>query len=65
MLLALILGPMMEEHLRRAMRLSRGDPSIFLRRPISLVVLIVAILALVIAVLPSNKAKREEAFKEE
>jgi TctA family transporter len=65
MLLALILGPMMEEHLRRAMRLSRGDPSIFLRRPISLVVLIVAILALVIAVLPSIKAKREEAFKEE
>lgn len=65
MLLALILGPMMEEHLRRAMRLSRGDPSIFLRRPISLVVLIAAILALVIAVLPSIKAKREEAFKEE
>ncbi|HUX40397.1 MAG TPA: tripartite tricarboxylate transporter permease [Rectinemataceae bacterium] len=65
MLLALILGPMMEEHLRRAMRLSRGDPSIFVTRPISLVVLIVAVLALVVAVLPSIRSKREVAFQED
>jgi TctA family transporter len=64
MLLAMILGPMMEEYLRRAMLLSRGDPTIFIRRPISCVVLIVAAIALVAAVLPAIRAKREEAFKE-
>lgn len=65
MLLALILGPMMEEHLRRAMRLSRGDPAIFLKRPISMAVLAIAVVALAVAVLPSIKAKREEAFQED
>ena len=65
MLLAIILGPMMEEHLRRAMLLSRGDPTIFLRRPVSLAILIVAAIALVVAILPAIRAKREEAFKEE
>jgi putative tricarboxylic transport membrane protein len=64
MLLAMILGPMMEEYLRRAMLLSRGDPTIFIRRPISCVVLLVAAIALVAAVLPAIRAKREEAFKE-
>jgi len=64
MLLAMILGPMMEEHLRRAMLLSRGDPSIFLHRPISFAILLVAVLALVGALLPTIRAKREEAFKE-
>mgnify|MGYP001806034396 CR=1 FL=1 len=65
MLLALILGPMMEEHLRRAMRLSRGNPAIFIQRPISLVILVVAAIALVIAVLPSIRKKRDEAFQED
>ncbi len=65
MLLALILGPMMEEHLRRAMLLSRGDPTIFLTRPISLGILLVAAIAIVIAILPAIRTKREEAFKEE
>jgi TctA family transporter len=64
MLLALILGPMMEEHLRRAMILSRGDPTIFLRRPISLGILLAAVVALAAALLPAIRAKREEAFKE-
>jgi putative tricarboxylic transport membrane protein len=64
MLLALILGPMMEEHLRRAMILSRGDPTIFLRRPISLGILLAAVIALATALLPAIRAKREEAFKE-
>ena len=64
MLLALILGPMMEEHLRRAMLLSRGDPTIFLRRPISLGILLVTVIALAAALLPAIRAKREEAFKE-
>ena len=65
MLLAMILGPMMEEHLRRAMLLSRGDPMIFLTRPISFGILLVAGVALMVAVLPAIRAKREEAFKEE
>jgi TctA family transporter len=64
MLLALILGPMMEEHLRRAMLLSRGDPTIFLRRPISLGILLAAVIALAATLLPTIRAKREEAFKE-
>jgi TctA family transporter len=64
MLLAMILGPMMEEYLRRAMLLSRGDPTIFLRRPISCVVLLIAVVALATAVFPAIRAKREEAFKE-
>jgi len=65
MLLAMILGPMMEEHLRRAMVLSRGNPTIFLSRPISLGILLVAVAALAVALLPAIRAKREEAFKEE
>jgi putative tricarboxylic transport membrane protein len=64
MLLAMILGPMMEEHLRRAMLLSRGNPAIFLSRPISLGILLISIIALLAAVLPAIRAKREEAFKE-
>jgi TctA family transporter len=64
MLLAMILGPMMEEHLRRAMLLSRGDPMIFVRRPISFAILLVAVIALATALLPAIRVKREEAFQE-
>jgi putative tricarboxylic transport membrane protein len=65
MLLAMILGPLMEEHLRRALILSRGDPTIFLRRPISLGILLVTAVAPATAVLPAIRSKREEAFKED
>ena len=64
MLLALILGPMMEEYLRRALLMSRGNPAIFFTRPISCVILIVAAAALVAALIPTIRAKREEAFQE-
>ncbi len=64
MLLALILGPMMEEYLRRALIISRGDPVVFFRRPISCGILLVAVAALVIALIPAIRAKREEAFQE-
>lgn len=64
MLLALILGPMMEEYLRRALLMSRGDPSVFFSRPISAVILLVAAAALVAALIPSIRAKREETFQE-
>jgi putative tricarboxylic transport membrane protein len=65
LLLGLILGPMMEENLRRAMRLSRGDWSVFVTRPLSLGLLIAASLLLVIVMLPSIKKKREETFVED
>ncbi|MDO8887072.1 MAG: tripartite tricarboxylate transporter permease [Hydrogenophaga sp.] len=65
LLLGLILGPMMEEYLRRALLISRGDWSVFVTRPISASLLAAALLLLVIVLLPSIKKKREEAFVED
>jgi TctA family transporter len=65
LLLGFVLGPLLEEHLRRAMIISRGDPTIFLTRPISAGLLIAALLALSLAVLPAIRRKREEVFQEE
>jgi putative tricarboxylic transport membrane protein len=64
LLLALILGPMMEEYLRRALLMSRGNPTVFFSRPLSCVILIVAAAALVAALIPAIRTKREEAFQE-
>ena len=64
MLLAFILGPLMEEYLRRAMLLSRGDPMVFFHRPISATLLVLAALAMLSVLLPSFSKTREEAFKE-
>ena len=64
MLLAFILGPLMEEYLRRAMLLSRGDPMVFLHRPISATLLTLAALAMLSVLLPSFSKTRKEAFKE-
>jgi TctA family transporter len=65
LLLGFILGPMMEENLRRAMLLSRGDWSVFVTRPLSASLLAAALLLLIIVTLPSIKSKREEAFVED
>jgi putative tricarboxylic transport membrane protein len=65
LLLGFILGPMMEENLRRAMLLSRGDWSVFVTRPLSLGLLIAALVLLIVVTLPSVKGKREEAFVED
>jgi putative tricarboxylic transport membrane protein len=65
LLLGFILGPMMEENLRRALLLSRGDWSVFLTRGLSAGLLAAAALLLVIVLLPAVKNKREEAFVEE
>jgi len=65
LLLGFILGPMMEEYLRRALLLSRGDWSVFLTRPISAGLLVAAVLLLVVVLMPSVKSKREEAFVED
>ena len=64
MLLGFILGPLMEENLRRAMRISDGDPRIFVDRPISLGLLIATLVLLAIVALPAIRSKREEAFQE-
>ena len=65
LLLGFILGPMMEENLRRALLLSRGDWSVFVTRPLSAGLLAAGALLLVIVLLPAVKNKREEAFVEE
>jgi TctA family transporter len=65
MILGFILGPLMEENLRRAMLLSRGDPFVFFQKPISLGFMVASAVLLVIVALPAIRAKREEAFVEE
>ncbi|MEN9418145.1 MAG: hypothetical protein RI988_1765 [Pseudomonadota bacterium] len=65
LLLGFILGPMMEENLRRALLLSRGDWTTFISRPLSASLLLAALAMVVIVSLPSIKKKREEAFQEE
>jgi TctA family transporter len=64
MILGFVLGPLMEDNLRRAMRISSGDPMIFVNRPISLWLLIAAGILLLIVALPTIRRKREEAFQE-
>ena len=64
LLLGLILGPMMEENLRRALLLSRGDWSTFLTRPLSAGLLVACVLLLLVVLLPAVAKKREEAFVE-
>jgi putative tricarboxylic transport membrane protein len=60
LLLGFVLGPMMEENLRRAMLMARGDPSVFVTRPISLGFIIVTIGILVVMVAPAVKRRRAE-----
>ena len=64
LLLGFVLGPMMEENLRRALLLSRGDPAVFFTRPISATLLVLSILLVIIVAAPSIAKKREEAFQE-
>jgi TctA family transporter len=64
MLLGFVLGPMMEENLRRALLLSRGDATVFFTRPISLVLLIITGILIGLMISPKISKKREEAFQE-
>jgi TctA family transporter len=64
LLLGFILGPMMEENLRRALLLSRGDWSTFVSRPLSGALLGAALLMIVIVTLPAIRKKREVAFQD-
>ncbi|MFD2368391.1 tripartite tricarboxylate transporter permease [Pseudoduganella sp. GCM10020061] len=65
MLLGYIIGPMMEEYMRRALLLSRGDPMVFVERPISAAMLALALAAMAVVLLPALKKKREQAFQTE
>jgi TctA family transporter len=64
MILGFILGPLMEENLRRSLVLSRGDPMIFLQRPISAILLAVTAGVVALIILPAFRKTREEAFVE-
>jgi TctA family transporter len=65
LLLGFILGPMMEENLRRALLLSRGDWSVFVLRPLSAGLLGAALVLMALVLLPAVKSRRKEAFVEE
>jgi len=65
LLLGFVLGPLLESNLRRTMLITQGDASIFVERPISLVMLIATVILLALMILPSFRKKREEAFQEE
>jgi len=64
LILGFILGPLMEENLRRAMLLSRGDALVFFQRPISLTMLLIAAFLLLVVIAPVVRKKRDEAFVE-
>lgn len=65
LILGFVLGPMMEENLRRAMLISRGDPLVLITRPMSLAFLLLAVGLLVVMALPAIRKGRDRAFKEE
>ncbi len=64
LLLGFVLGPMLEENLRRAMIIARGDPTVFLTRPLSAALMVLAALVLIVVFLPAVAKKREEVFQE-
>ena len=64
LLFGFVLAPILEDNLRRAMIISRGDPSVFVTRPISAVLLGLAAIALVVSVMPAIRRRREAVFTE-
>ncbi|MDF3854004.1 tripartite tricarboxylate transporter permease [Paracoccus sp. P2] len=64
LLLGFVLGPLLEENLRRAMILSRGDPTTFLTRPISATLLAMSLVVLVLVFMPQIRKRRDEVFTE-
>jgi TctA family transporter len=64
LILGYVLGPLMEENLRRALLISRGDPTVFFTRPISLGFMVASILILVLMVLPAIRKKKEMVYEE-
>jgi putative tricarboxylic transport membrane protein len=64
LILGFVLGPLMEEHLRRALLISRGDPTVLVSEPISLAFLLISVLLLAVVAAPAVRAKREQALQE-
>ncbi len=64
LLLAFVLGPLIEENLRRALLISAGDPVVFVTRPLSLVLLLAAVAMIVVVTLPKIRRRRDEALQE-
>ena len=64
LVLGFVLGPQMEENLRRSMQISRGDPSIFVTRPLSALLLALTLAVVLLVVLPQFRKTREKAFVE-
>jgi putative tricarboxylic transport membrane protein len=64
LLIAFVLGPMMEDNFRRALTIAKGDPTVFVSRPISASILAIAAVLLLIVIAPSVRKRREEVFKE-
>jgi putative tricarboxylic transport membrane protein len=64
LVLAFILGPMIEENLRRALLVSNGDPTVFLSRPLSLAFLLAALGLIVLFALPKVRQRRDAALQE-
>ena len=64
LVLAFVLGPLMEDNLRRAMLIARGDTSVFITRPISGVLIFISVTLLVLALLPMIRKRRDEVFVE-
>ena len=62
LILGFVLGPLMEENLRRAMLISRGDPTVFFTRPISLSFMLVTLLLVIFMVAPAMRKKKEQAY---
>ena len=64
LLLGFVLGPMLEENLRRAMIISRGSAAVFFTHPLSLGLLLVSAALLALVLMPNIRSKRKEAFQE-
>ena len=63
LILGFVLGPLMEENLRRALLISRGDPSVFITRPISAAFIIASLLILIAMFLPAIRKRKTEAYE--
>jgi TctA family transporter len=64
LLLGFVLGPLMEVALRRTLLISRGDPTVFLQRPIALTIFVITALLLLVIIIPAARRGRETAFQE-
>ncbi|MBI2297090.1 MAG: tripartite tricarboxylate transporter permease, partial [Betaproteobacteria bacterium] len=64
LILGFVLGPLMEENLRRALLISRGDPTVFFTRPISLAFMIASLVILITMIAPAIRKKKEQAYQQ-